>query len=173
MFFGTPHYGSGWSALHSTLLNFKSLFTSTSTHIIRLLQTNSEYLRLLQADFALPTQSLEVRYLFEELGVPIAGRAIVLVSRDSAVPDGAVGAIDLNKNHVDMVKFSSTSDPDFRRVVSHLQHIVGSLVDSTSSRRDLMQVPTTMVRRQRDADTDSVLTLLKPPSETYRLTRLL
>lgn len=46
------------------------------------------------------------------------------MSRDSAVPNDHYLSVKLRKNHVTMVKFISSTDEDYRRVVWHLRRII-------------------------------------------------
>jgi hypothetical protein len=50
-----------------------------------------------------------------------------VVARASAVPDNDIHAVKLHKNHVDMIKFATTSDVDYQSVLSHLQCVVSDV----------------------------------------------
>lgn len=77
LFFGTPHFGSDWSAAHAAVLKLSSYFTPATEHIAKLLAKNSPYLEKLQSDFALFSSDLRIRYFFEELTMGMGLRSIL------------------------------------------------------------------------------------------------
>lgn len=64
---------------------------------------------------------------------PLAHQRHQVVARDSAVPDNEVGAVKLHKDHVNMVKFHSTSDDDYRSVMFHLRNVIADGTDEQNS----------------------------------------
>lgn len=143
LFFGTPHYGSSWSAAHAAFLKVHSLFAPATPAIAMLLSKNSEHLAQLQSDFALFGGTLRTRYFFVELRVHVGIKRILvgvnrspknnadhthqIVSHSSAVPDNSVHGIKLHKNHIDMVKFDSITDHDYRVVLSEIQAVLSDM----------------------------------------------
>jgi hypothetical protein len=69
LFFGTPHFGSAWASLHAKLLNLRGVFTSTTSHIAKLLAKNSAYLDRLQVEFAATASHNAVICFYEELAM--------------------------------------------------------------------------------------------------------
>jgi hypothetical protein len=83
LFFGTPHYGSDWSRVHSSYLTLRSYFAPAATMIAELLSKNSKYLQNLQAEFALFRETLKATYFYEELAIG-TGLGQILVTEPSA-----------------------------------------------------------------------------------------
>jgi hypothetical protein len=56
------------------------------------------------------------------------------VPSDLAVIPGAIDAgVLLHKHHINMVKFSSTDDPDYRTILSHINSMVQGAVQEVNS----------------------------------------
>lgn len=73
-----------------------------------------------------------------------------------------------------MVKFTSPTDSDFRRVLSHLQRIIGSIPlpvarASPPSYRDLQAslLPSTSTTNSNNTDRRAILNVLGTPQETF------
>jgi hypothetical protein len=150
-FFGTPHYGSDWTKTHTALLSLRGWFTNSTVDIAKLLGTNSPYLDSLQSNFAKFRHTITAFYFFEELGarLPLGSARVTVcsyyepelldidvtqvVSRESAVPDNDQSVEMLHKDHIEMVKFASNTDDDYRKVAHHLQTLVASFQAGNSS----------------------------------------
>jgi hypothetical protein len=143
-YLGTPHLGSDWSSWHAVILNMSKLYAFTNTRIVHNLARNSEYLTKLQEHYNTVSRGFETVSFCEEYPTSLlAGRAVLvsrnytvrcihklstsqLVGRDSAVPPGQTGAtpVMLHKDHVQLVKFASADDDDFKTILSWLKHVL-------------------------------------------------
>ena len=74
--------------------------------------------------YAAISSDFETKFAFETKATPLAlGQTMIIVPKSSAVVPGQVDAepIAIMDNHIDMVKFSSKSNSEFRRVAAHLK----------------------------------------------------
>lgn len=123
IFMGTPHKGlwmADWANIPASALG---LFKSTNKSLLQILETNDQLLESIQVRFlALVREQreagrqLEVRCFFEELPLSAVGK---VVSKESATFDG-YDPITIHANHRDMVKFFSTEENGFKRLVGEL-----------------------------------------------------
>lgn len=128
VFMGTPHCGSGlteWAIVGSKLLQcFRRLNQSN----LEVLQQKSEVMARIRQDFHTMLRGWTQRKkteivivcFYEELPVRAVGE---IVPKDSATLDGYT-SIGIHANHMDMTKFLSDQDPDYRNVVSELQRFI-------------------------------------------------
>jgi hypothetical protein len=123
VFMGTPHKGSwmaDWGKIPASALG---LVKSSNKMLLQILQTDDQLLMDIRDRFAEMIhklgnegRSIEVVCFFEELPLPGVGK---VVSRDSATLEG-YNAISIHANHGDMVKFGSTEDNGFKRLLGEL-----------------------------------------------------
>ena len=142
---GTPHCGSGlteWAIVGSKLLQcFRRLNQSN----LEVLQQKSEVMARIRQDFHTMLRGWTQRKkteivivcFYEELSVRAVGEVVLrlydsryfetdyikIVPKDSATLDGYT-SIGIHANHMDMTKFLSDQDPDYRNVVSELQRFI-------------------------------------------------
>ncbi|KAF5613399.1 ankyrin protein, partial [Fusarium sp. NRRL 25303] len=123
VFMGTPHKGSwmaDWSGIPAKALG---LVKSTNRSLLEVLETNNQYLESIHIRFLSMMREqreagrqLEVACFFEELPLSMVGK---VVSKESATFEG-YDPITIHANHADMVKFGSTEETGFKRVVGEL-----------------------------------------------------
>lgn len=142
---GTPHCGSGlteWAIVGSKLLQcFRRLNQSN----LEVLQQKSEVMARIRQDFHTMLRGwtqrkkteIVILCFYEELPVRAVGEVVLrlddsryfqtdyikIVPKDSATLDGYT-SIGIHANHMDMTKFLSDQDPDYRNVVSELQRFI-------------------------------------------------
>ncbi|RYP17693.1 hypothetical protein DL765_004371 [Monosporascus sp. GIB2] len=122
IFMGTPHNGTwmtDWAKIPASALG---LVQSTKS-LLNILETDSQVLEFIQVSFWLMIRELreagrclEVTCFFEELPLPMVGK---VVSKASATLKG-YNLIGIHANHRDMVKFSSSEDTGFKRLLIEL-----------------------------------------------------
>ncbi|KAI7765536.1 hypothetical protein LZL87_007287 [Fusarium oxysporum] len=123
VFMGTPHKGSwmaDWSRIPAKTLG---LVKSTNRSLLEVLETNNQYLESIHVRFLSMMREqreagrqLEVACFFEELPLSTVGK---VVSKESATFEG-YDPITIHANHANMVKFRSTEENGFKRVVGEL-----------------------------------------------------
>ncbi|RGP81157.1 kinesin light [Fusarium longipes] len=123
VFMGTPHKGSwmaDWSRIPAVALG---LVKSTNRSLLEVLETNNQYLESIHGRFLSMMREqreagtqLEVACFFEELPLSTVGK---VVSKESATFE-SYDPITIHANHRDMVKFTSTEENGFKRVVGEL-----------------------------------------------------
>lgn len=123
IFMGTPHTGSwmaDWAKVPAAALG---IVKSTNKSLLKILETDEQLLESIQISFLAmirdlreKNRRLEVTCFFEELPLPVVGR---VVSKHSATFAG-YNPISIHGNHSDMVKFASTEDTGFKRVLGEL-----------------------------------------------------
>jgi hypothetical protein len=124
MFMGTPHQGGEGVAFGKILVNVASIFVKTSDNLLNILEKDSEALQQQLGQYAAISSDFETKFAFETKATPLAlGQTMIIVPKSSAVVPGQVDAepIAIMDNHIDMVKFSSKSNSEFRRVAAHLK----------------------------------------------------
>ena len=96
---------------------------STNRSLLNILETDDKYLQSIHDRFLFMLREqqragrdLEVTCFFEELPLPRFG---IVVSKDSATLEGYT-AISIHANHRNMVKFGSTDDNGFKRLLGEL-----------------------------------------------------
>ncbi|KAL3469230.1 alpha/beta-hydrolase [Aspergillus californicus] len=123
-FLGTPHKGSwmaDWARIPAAALGSVK---STNKSLLEVLETENQFLESIQIEFWAMVRELreggrrfEVTSFFEELPMPVVGK---VVSKESATLDG-YNSITIHANHRDMVRFGSTADNGFKRLLGELQ----------------------------------------------------
>ncbi|KAJ4326721.1 hypothetical protein N0V84_002837 [Fusarium piperis] len=123
-FLGTPHKGSWmarWAKLEASACG---PFISTNKSLLDILDIDSESLQSTQDRFLAMVRemresgrSLEVTCFFEELPMPFVGKQVV--SKNSATLEG-YSAYGIRANHRDMIKFNSTDDNGFLKLLGEL-----------------------------------------------------
>ncbi|KAK3897920.1 hypothetical protein C8A05DRAFT_19405 [Staphylotrichum tortipilum] len=126
IFMGTPHKGSWlayWANLSASALG---LVKSTNRSLLTTLRLDDQLLESIQRDFWAmvreqreASRSLEITCFFEALPSSILGRAVTVVSEDSATLDG-YSSFSIHANHRDMVKYNSAEDNGFKRLLGEL-----------------------------------------------------
>ncbi|EEU40184.1 uncharacterized protein NECHADRAFT_25838, partial [Fusarium vanettenii 77-13-4] len=135
IFLGTPHRGSwmaDWAKAPASALR---ILKSTNTSLLEILKTDEQYLQSIQDQFLSMVREqqeagrdFQVTCFFEELPLPVVGK---VVSQDAATLEG-YKAISIHANHSNMVKFSSTDDDGFRRLLGELIRWESQIRDSAS-----------------------------------------
>ncbi|EFQ96753.1 hypothetical protein MGYG_09202 [Nannizzia gypsea CBS 118893] len=122
IFMGTPHTGTwmaDWAKIPADALG---IVKSTNKSLLEILQTDSQLLENIQADFLFMVGDLpddrqfRVACFFEELPLSTFG---LVVTKSSATFAG-YNPISIHANHHDMVKFKSTEENGFKRVLGQL-----------------------------------------------------
>ncbi|KAK5442735.1 hypothetical protein LTS15_010942 [Exophiala xenobiotica] len=123
IFMGTPHTGSwiaNWAKVPASALG---VVKSTNKSLLKILETDDQLLESVQVGFLEMIRELrennrrlEVTCFFEELPLPVFGK---VVSKASATFAG-YNPISIHANHSDMVKFASSEETGFKRVLGEL-----------------------------------------------------
>ncbi|KAH0432728.1 hypothetical protein CcaCcLH18_06304 [Colletotrichum camelliae] len=122
IFLGTPHRGAWIADLAAFPASIFGMVKSTNTSLLRVLQTDDQFLESIQITFWDMIRSLEdsrriqTTCFFEEL--PVIGQRPV-VTKASATLEGQ-NSLSIHANHSNMVKFASIEDNGFQRVVAVL-----------------------------------------------------
>ena len=140
IFLGTPHQGTQSAEFGHILLNIQAITRPVNDALLKHLSRNSEALEQQLSQFVSISKDFVIKFAFETYSTYLAGGFKNLVSfffkknesqllefgqivtRASAVVPGTVDAeaISINKNHVNMSKFPSTKDEDFKTISKHL-----------------------------------------------------
>ncbi|KAJ9149752.1 Protein SERAC1 [Pleurostoma richardsiae] len=123
VFLGTPHRGSwmaDWARLPAAALG---VVKSTNTSLLRVLQTDDQFLESIQNRFLEMVRGLEngnrsikCTCFVEELPLPTVGK---VVSKESATFPGYT-SLSIHANHRDMARFVSVDDTGFKRITWEL-----------------------------------------------------
>lgn len=123
VFLGTPHKGSwmaDWAKIPASAVG---LVKSTNKSLLKILETEDQFLESIQVDFGSMVRGLrergrgfEITCFFEELPLPGFGK---VVSKESATFEG-FAPISIHANHSDMVRFGSAEENGFKRVLGVL-----------------------------------------------------
>ncbi|OCL01786.1 hypothetical protein AOQ84DRAFT_206150 [Glonium stellatum] len=135
MFFGTPHQGTDSASWGKVLANVASIFRHTSTAILEHLERDSEWLETQLGQYNSISSEFRTIFCFESYPTPLpAGNSMMMVSRASAVVPGMRDAesVEIRKDHINLVKFRSSSDNDFQTVVDHLSLLCESAKDKVA-----------------------------------------
>ncbi|SPO03230.1 uncharacterized protein DNG_05912 [Cephalotrichum gorgonifer] len=134
IFMGTPHKGSwlaNWAKMPASAISF---IKSTNKSLLEVLETSNEVLETLQVDFLGMIRQqreggrlFEITCFFEELPMPIVG---TVVSKESATLEG-FSSMTIHGNHREMVRFASTEDNGFKRVLGELNRWKSQLSKET------------------------------------------
>ena len=121
---GTPHQGGEGVAWGKRLVNVASIFIKTNDKLLNILERDSEALQQQLGQYTPISSDFETKFAFETKATPLAlGQAIIVVPKSSAVVPGQADAepIAIMDNHINMVKFSSPNNNEFKRVAGHLK----------------------------------------------------
>ncbi|KAH0558618.1 hypothetical protein GP486_004729 [Trichoglossum hirsutum] len=124
MFMGTPHQGGEGVAWGRRLVSVASIFVKTNNNLLNVLERDSEALLQQLDQYAPISGDFETKFAFETKATPLAlGNAIIVVPKASAVLPGQLDAepIAIMEDHINMVKFSSQNNTEFKRVAGHLK----------------------------------------------------
>ncbi|KAF7510444.1 hypothetical protein GJ744_006723 [Endocarpon pusillum] len=132
IFLGTPHSGSGLAEWAEKLAKLIGLIKKTNPQILTVLETDSEVLARIQADFHTMIrargnrccQPIHITCFFEELPLPGIGEVVPMHS--AILP--AYVSIGIHSNHMDMTKFETEDDPGFISVTGELRRWVKELI---------------------------------------------
>ncbi|QGI59812.1 hypothetical protein CEK27_003783 [Fusarium fujikuroi] len=123
VFIGMPHKGlwiADWSGIPARALG---VVKSTNRSLLEVLETNNQYLESIYVRFLSMMREqceagrqLEVVCFFEELPLSTVGKVVL---KELATFEG-YDLITIHANHADMVKFGSTEETGFKRVVGEL-----------------------------------------------------
>lgn len=123
-FMGTPHRGSwmaDWAGIPASALG---IFKSTNKSLLDILKTDDQLLKSIQERFwsmvrglRESTRQFEVTCFFEELPLLVIGEKVV--NEASATLEG-YSSMSIHANHSNMVKFATTEDNGFKRLVGEL-----------------------------------------------------
>jgi hypothetical protein len=100
-----------------------SIFVKTNDKLLNILERDSEILQQQLGQYNSISGDFETKFAFETKATELAlGKVIMVVPKASAVVPGHVDAepIALMDDHINMVKFSSPNNNEFKRVAGHL-----------------------------------------------------
>lgn len=130
IFMGTPHKGAWMAEWAKIPVSALGLLKSTNVTILDVLRRDNELLESIQSEFLAMVRglregrrSLEITCFFEELPLPVVGK---VVTKDSATLEGYT-PLSIHANHSDMVRFASSEDNGFRRLLGELQRWISQL----------------------------------------------
>ncbi|PKS08786.1 hypothetical protein jhhlp_003395 [Lomentospora prolificans] len=132
IFMGTPHKGSWmakWAMIPATAVG---LMKGTNKSLLEVLETNNQFLESIQVRFLAMIREqreggrpLEITCFYEELHLSAVVKQVV--SKESATFDG-YSLISIPANHRDMVRFDSTENIGFKRLLGELTRWESELV---------------------------------------------
>lgn len=125
IFCGTPHRGSGKEGLGEIVAAAATLaLRHPNKQMLRTLKSDSNILESQRDNFTTISKDLDVVCLREELNTIIG----LIVPESSASYDGfKVQRGSINANHIDMVKFSTTEDDGYKKIVRYIQEFVNMI----------------------------------------------
>ncbi|OAG43666.1 hypothetical protein AYO21_02252 [Fonsecaea monophora] len=136
IFMGTPHMGSrmaDWARVPASALG---MVKSTNKSLLKILELDDQLLESVQVEFLAmirdlreSNRRLEVTCFFEELPFPVVGK---VVSKKSATFAG-YNPIGIHANHRNMVRFASSDETGFKRVLGELTRWEMELRSSTQN----------------------------------------
>ncbi|KAI0471223.1 hypothetical protein F4859DRAFT_110994 [Xylaria cf. heliscus] len=131
IFFGTPHRGSDFAEIGKMAAHIASILTGRpyNPHIVQNLAQNSELLRQLRQNFEDVTLDVmrkasrfESSTFQESRGWSTTPGFQNKVVEDDASEGGAFDRNDhIDRNHMDMIKFSGLNDPEYNKVRGEIQ----------------------------------------------------
>jgi hypothetical protein len=101
-----------------------SIFVKTNDRLLNVLERDSEALQQQLGQYTPISGDFDTKFAFETKATPLAfGPAIIVVPKSSAMVPGQVDAepIAIMDDHINMVKFSSPKNNEFKRVAGHLK----------------------------------------------------
>lgn len=121
VFLGTPHGGSGLASTGSVVSRLVNVFRRSNTRLVEELHPDADTLNAIGHDFMSEVRKqnepLLLHYFFEELAVTGIGK---IVEKESAIVKGfPYGS--LHANHMDMCKYDSAMNDDYRKLLAVLQ----------------------------------------------------
>jgi hypothetical protein len=140
IFMGTPHQGANVT-LGSAILNIASVVIRTNRNLVMNLDRDSEYLQSQLEFYRGIRDDFATVYCYETKPTPplnnvvsfFTSTSIAYVDMLKIVPSAsAIGGardasnVSIAKDHIQMVKFSSSSTHDYQRVKEHVQNMVAS-----------------------------------------------
>ncbi|KAI1169676.1 nb-arc and ankyrin domain-containing protein [Nemania sp. FL0916] len=124
VFMGTPHKGSWMADWAKIPVHALGLLKSTNKTLLDILHTDNQLLQSIQSKFLNMVRELrengrlfEITCFFEEL--PLEGVGVI-VTRESATFESYMIST-IHANHSSMVKFQSSEDTGFKRVLGELK----------------------------------------------------
>lgn len=124
VFMGTPHKGTWLADWGKIAVSAFGLVKSTNTSLLKVLQTDDQFLESLQYKYLEMVRFLEtsnrplkMTCFVEELPLPVVG--VRVVSKDSGALPGWLAST-IYADHRGMVRFSSEDDNGFKRVLAEL-----------------------------------------------------
>jgi hypothetical protein len=129
LFLGTPHQGSDGASLATLLLNVQSIFRQTNNAIVKQIRKDSDALQRQLSQYLPISANFETKFFYETYRTTLVdGIKLLIVPKSSAIVPGAMNVepIPINKDHVNIAKFASANDEDFKTISSHLSLMVGA-----------------------------------------------
>ncbi|KAH0541264.1 hypothetical protein FGG08_004269 [Glutinoglossum americanum] len=122
LFLGTPHQGGAGVEWGKILLYIASIFAQTNKSLLRHLEKDSEWSQQQSQQYAAISNDFVTRFAYETYPTPTPLGKSVVVPKSSAVIPGAVDAeqIAIMADHINMAKYPSAEDSEFRKVSGHL-----------------------------------------------------
>ena len=137
VFMGTPHKGTWLADWGKIAVSAFGLVKSTNTSLLKVLQTDDQFLESLQYKFLemvrfkeTSDRPLKMICFVEELPLPVAG--VRVVSKDSGALPGWLAST-IHADHRGMVRFSSEDDNGFKRVLAELIRWKGEVQSRAAS----------------------------------------
>ncbi|KAK0643970.1 hypothetical protein B0T16DRAFT_416929 [Cercophora newfieldiana] len=125
LFFGTPHSGTSYASLATHLLRLGSPLTNIS--LVRHLHNDSEWLRMQRNQFEPRSEDLKLFYFYETYKTKILHVKGIMVVPISSATSSSCRNYGLGKDHKGLVRFSSSSDPDYLVVLECLKSMIQPL----------------------------------------------
>ncbi|KAI9868915.1 MAG: hypothetical protein M1813_002737 [Trichoglossum hirsutum] len=136
LFLGTPHRGGQGTDMGLFLAQVDSIFTHTSSRIIKHLAENSEWLQMQRGQFSDISADFEIKFFYQTSAMKIP-----IVPKYSAVVPEMPNAeeIPIEADHRHMVKYKSLDDENFCRVASRLVTMTKSARTKTARKWESWQ----------------------------------
>ncbi|KAH8790448.1 P-loop containing nucleoside triphosphate hydrolase protein, partial [Hyaloscypha sp. PMI_1271] len=162
LFLGTPHRGGRGTGMGLFLAQVGSLFTHTSSGILKHLAENSEWLQMQQGQFSDVSADFEIKFFYETFAmkIPIYGHVLIVPKYSAVVPETPnAEEIPIEADHRHMVKYNSLNDENFRKVASRL------VTMTKSARKRVVRKWESWQRvKCRRLPSDNLLQLMSPPA---------
>jgi protein SERAC1 len=143
VFLGTPHRGSDLAAWGSIVAKYLHRIRSVNRNIIKTLELKSEVLASVEQDFQqlllTPEHVNRTRIFcfYEELAVPLVGK---IVPDESAILE-QYSNLSIHGNHMDMTKFSASTDNGYRAVCGVLKDWINQIEAMTPESVQAVEKP--------------------------------
>ncbi|KAI1760241.1 hypothetical protein GGR53DRAFT_526336 [Hypoxylon sp. FL1150] len=153
MFFGTPHAGSDpLNGVHHSLIRLiKALGWRVNDQVVQTLMPNSERLVMLNEEFIrmIRARGWQIHSFQEEFAqAGLFGKKVVEDSSSCINDREHERATHIQANHVDMCRFDSLEDPEFRKVQAALQIMRDSLLRKDNTSNDTHNIGNTALTHQ-------------------------